>query len=468
MKYLSIILLAVFIIVGCSNEQAETNDNDTPIQEEPIKEVAQDSIEEDQEVEETVDENEESQITWEEIRATPAFPSSIEDLVHYPVGLFPSTAEDFDLEGLKEHVLQMPKLEENATEKDLYDFAKYIYSLLQGSKEDPRPIVQSIAMLNSDSPDKIASPDIQKEQYNVLIALDASGSMGHYLGNETRMEIAKAAIKEFAASLPEDANVGLRVYGHEGTGSNSDKELSCSANELLYGFTPYNETELNSVLDPIHPAGWTPLANALELAGKDLEAFAEENSRNIIYFVSDGIETCGGDAVKVGEQLKNLNVETVVNIIGFAVEKDESASLKTVADAAGGTYSDARNQQQLKSEFDRALREAYEWQSWKIKSQGETLYEKNRNDIDIRSWRNRLYLTTPGTVNRFNESLWHLKNHSYISEEQRIRLDEIIKEVIDNEVTMMDEYMEFLLSVNEEDFAQKWEEIENIYNSNTN
>ncbi|WP_029191178.1 hypothetical protein [Ornithinibacillus scapharcae] len=60
--------------------------------------------------------------------------------------------------------------------------------------------------------------------------------MGAYIGDKTMMQIAKESIKDFLEQVPEEANVSLRVYDHKGSSSNSDKELSCSTIEQLYGY----------------------------------------------------------------------------------------------------------------------------------------------------------------------------------------------------------------------------------------
>src|ERR1700750_245280 len=100
----------------------------------------------------------------------------------------------------------------------------------------------------------IGNPDIDdsryqyKENLNVMVILDASGSMANYEGNVTRMDAAKKAITEFVKGLPKEANVGLRIYGHKGTGNDSDKALSCSSSDLIYPLSMYNAENFESAL----------------------------------------------------------------------------------------------------------------------------------------------------------------------------------------------------------------------------
>ena len=47
-----------------------------------------------------------------------------------------------------------------------------------------------------------------------IIVLDASGSMVERINGETKIDIAKRAVRELVASLPDDTRLGLVVYSH--------------------------------------------------------------------------------------------------------------------------------------------------------------------------------------------------------------------------------------------------------------
>ena len=57
--------------------------------------------------------------------------------------------------------------------------------------------------------------EVYADTTNVMIVLDASGSMRGQIEGRTKMEIAKQAIREVLKTIPEDVRVGLRVYGHQ-------------------------------------------------------------------------------------------------------------------------------------------------------------------------------------------------------------------------------------------------------------
>lgn len=200
------------------------------------------------------------------------------------------------------------------------------------------------------------------------VVLDASGSMAAKSGSSTRMEEAKSAIRDFVAELPEGATVSLRVHGHEGSNSDADKARSCAASEEIYSGPPAGEGFANA-LDGVAPVGWTPLGKAITDARADIP---DDATTAIMYVVSDGEETCGGDPVKAARDVAASGVEPIVNVIGFAVAPDERASLEAIAGAGGGRYTDVRDGADLAKHFEEEherLRQA--WRDWKKATQGE-------------------------------------------------------------------------------------------------
>src|SRR5699024_2021797 len=109
------------------------------------------------------------------------------------------------------------------------------------------------------------------------------------------MDLAKDAVQSFAADLPNETNVMLQAYGHEGDNTNDGKEESCAAIENVYPLSPMEEDEFDEALTSFDATGWTPLADAIAQASDDLQEEADENADHFIYVISDGIETCDGD-----------------------------------------------------------------------------------------------------------------------------------------------------------------------------
>lgn len=353
-----LILFASLFLAACS----EKKESDVSTDSDNKGELTQPEEEKESEEKETAS-------LEELISALPEPSTTAEEIIHAAAGQYSGKRySDLTPEQQTEIIdvfKQLPKLGEKPTEQEIDLYWRTALSLFHEDFPDPANALHEVDV------EAFGSPDIEderfhfKEQLNVEIILDASGSMGNFIDGKTMMDIAKESITEFAASLPEGANIALRVYGHKGTGSDKDKELSCSSNELIYEMQGYDQGALDQALSGIKPAGWTPLANAIELAKNDLSQYDSESNTNIVYLVSDGIETCNGDPVVKAKELAESNIQPIVNVIGFDLDAKGQQQLKDVAEAAKGIYNNARNQEELKQELQKAKRIAEKWQEWK-------------------------------------------------------------------------------------------------------
>lgn len=178
--------------------------------------------------------------------------------------------------------------------------------------------------------------DVGTNHYALL--LDASGSMAAAASTGTRMDEAKAAVKDFAGQLPGGSTVSLRVYGHEGSNDDSGKAESCAASEVVFEGASSDHDGLSDAMEEVAPVGWTPLATAIEDAQGDIPAGATDS---IVYVVTDGIETCGGDPVAAAQALAETDIQPVVNVIGFQTGDADQAALAAIAEAGGGEFTAA-------------------------------------------------------------------------------------------------------------------------------
>jgi Ca-activated chloride channel family protein len=208
-------------------------------------------------------------------------------------------------------------------------------------------------------PESLGDTDL-KQNINIQLILDSSGSMAEQIGGETKLDIAKRTLNQFVGTLPKNANVGLRVYGHTGSNQEQDKALSCQGTELFYPFAPLDAAQFTSAIDSFEPRGWTPIATSLQAAQQDFAAFDGATNTNIIYLVSDGIETCDGDPVAAAKALRESNIQAIVNVIGFNVDAAAAQQLRAAAEAGGGAYFDARNAAELESVF----KDNFDWVAW--------------------------------------------------------------------------------------------------------
>ncbi|WP_342536152.1 VWA domain-containing protein [Sporosarcina sp. FSL K6-3508] len=219
--------------------------------------------------------------------------------------------------------------------------------------------------------EQVNQPTLKTAHYAILI--DASGSMRAMAGGKTRMDSAKDAVLDFAKQIPEDATMSMRVYGHKGSGNQADKQLSCTSTENYYS-GKFEEKAFREALGKVQPAGWTPIGLALETVKEDIPADAEEV---VVYVVSDGIETCGGDPVKAAGDLVAGNIQTVVNIIGYDVDNEGQTLLKKVADAGNGEFIYVNSEKELRK-YMRAQYEVIQkqWWEWKETSQKDAWDQK--------------------------------------------------------------------------------------------
>lgn len=246
----------------------------------------------------------------------------------------------------------------------------------------PQMVVDRWRMASFGSPDVGDARFYFRENFNVQIILDASGSMKEKIGDKTKMELAKEAIKEFAEALPQEAKISLRVYGHRGSGAEADKQLSCSSSDLVYQLQSYDAKKLDSALKQFEPNGWTSIAHSLRMAQQDMSAFHADKNTNVIYLVSDGIETCDGDPVAVAEELSQSDIMPLLNVIGFDVNAEGQKQLKEIATASEGLYANVTNREQFKQELERAREIALKWEQWKK----DALSEADAVLIDRKKW----------------------------------------------------------------------------------
>ncbi|MDN4161253.1 vWA domain-containing protein [Nocardioides abyssi] len=181
-----------------------------------------------------------------------------------------------------------------------------------------------------------AAADDEEDLGQLLLMLDASGSMKEPdPSGTTKMVAAKRALTSVVDTLPEDATVGLRVYG--------DRSDSCRDSRLVAPLTTLDRPALRSAIERTRPTGETPIAYSLKQAVEDL---GPEGRRTIV-LVSDGEETCAPDPCKAVRALVGSGVDLRIDTVGFGVGAPARSQLQCIADAGGGTYYDAADAEAL-------------------------------------------------------------------------------------------------------------------------
>ncbi|MDR6227067.1 vWA domain-containing protein [Desmospora profundinema] len=338
-KHSMIILLTLLLLVGCGQKPTDTVAD--PNNGEPKEEVRD---------------------RTEEV-IPPAATDPDEIFMQNPGSLMEGEV-DFNQAELRKKLEEMP---EGLSNEEILDHLVYYLA------QDYQSVYQELQAFDPTNQPNVETPDgeikrPELEQVNVFVLLDASGSMAAQVPGGVMMDLAKKAIHNFTRDLPEDAHASLYAYGHKGSNQAKDKKISCESIEEVYELSSYNESRFNQALDQIGPTGWTPLAAAIEETTKAVKE-TDENTRNIVYVVSDGEETCGGDPVQAAKELSETGAQTVINILGFNVDKQTQKQLLEMAKASNGSYKDVLSGSDLDSYLKAEQRRIErEWDMWRIKS----------------------------------------------------------------------------------------------------
>ena len=183
-------------------------------------------------------------------------PTTYEELAALPVGkladFHPDTANpEPTLEAFKD----LPDILSNPTQKELDYFYRELLKLAQDDFKGPEDLIKQMRFQAIGNPEIEDSRYHFKENLNVEIILDASGSMAQSAGDKIKMQAAKDSITQFVKQLPQGAKVGLRVYGHKGSNADSDMPLSCSSSDIVYSISPMDEGQFQDC-SPFRSADW--------------------------------------------------------------------------------------------------------------------------------------------------------------------------------------------------------------------
>lgn len=182
---------------------------------------------------------------------------------------------------------------------------------------------------------------------NLEIILDVSGSMNSKLGNSTRIGTARDVLRDLLGKIPDDFNVGLRVYAHRY--SWKDKQHSCTDTELLVPIQKLDRQRILSTVANLKPRGDTPLVYSVWQTPADLKPVGGGS----VLVITDGQETCqtNVDPAKAAEQLTAAGIPVTLNIVGFTLQgkekRDAEQLMRPFAEATGGHYYYAENGEAL-------------------------------------------------------------------------------------------------------------------------
>lgn len=200
-----------------------------------------------------------------------------------------------------------------------------------------------------------------KSENNVLFILDSSGSMAGQVSGQPKMQTAKKAVSSYIDKVPQSVNAGLMVYGHKGSNATKDKGVSCSGIETLYPLGKIDKEAFKAKVASFAPTGWTPIADSLQKAEKEVFTQKEKDNNSIV-LVSDGIETCDGDPCGEARRLRSLGISPIIDVIGFDVDEEARTQLQCIARVTNGKYYDARTEEEFNQAFEQLKKKAEEFE----------------------------------------------------------------------------------------------------------
>lgn len=185
----------------------------------------------------------------------------------------------------------------------------------------------------------------------ILFIVDFSNSMNERLGNKTKLNVALQTIKETLTMIPQNASVGLRVYGHK---TGFTPKQSCSASTLIAPIQPNNVMNIYSKLDSINAVGWTPITYSLKQAV--FFDFGDSSAPKRIILISDGGENCDESPCDFIIELMKYRDDIKIDVIALAIgDQEANNQLKCVALVTSGKFYNANTAAELKNSLQDSL-----------------------------------------------------------------------------------------------------------------
>lgn len=171
----------------------------------------------------------------------------------------------------------------------------------------------------------------------ILFMLDASRSMTGKWESARKIDVARNLLARMVDSLSkkEHVQMALRVYGHQSYVPPQD----CEDTRLEVPFSAGNAGKIQIKLKTLVPKGTTPIAYSLSQAADD---FPDDDCRNVIILITDGIEACEGDPCAVSRDLQKRGIVLKPFVVGIGLDPDFKETFNCV-----GKYYDASNEERF-------------------------------------------------------------------------------------------------------------------------
>jgi Ca-activated chloride channel family protein len=213
----------------------------------------------------------------------------------------------------------------------------------------------SILVLLAAYPSRAETADEQKPTCvdDAMLVFDASGSMAATdfpEGAPSRMDRVRQALVKVLPAASQTRRLGLMVYG---PGPNFN---TCNNVDLRLPPTSNAGKRIMHEVERLRPAGRTPLTSSVKQAAEILQ---HEHRPAVVVVLTDGQDTCGGDACRLAHDLKTLHPAITVHVIGYRLRSASGVELpfveRCLADVTGGIYATAETTEQLAAALSETL-----------------------------------------------------------------------------------------------------------------
>ena len=187
----------------------------------------------------------------------------------------------------------------------------------------------------------------------ILFIVDFSNSMNETIQGTTKIELALKSISNILSRLPNDINIGLRVYGHK---NSFNPITSCTASELLVSPKQNAQQNIISSLYSTKATGWTPITYSLKQAvNSDFINYPKSKKRIIL--LTDGGENCDENPCEYAMKLIQTRDDIFIDVIAFDLnDKKANDELRCTALVTKGKFYRANTHAQLLNSLEKSFK----------------------------------------------------------------------------------------------------------------
>ena len=163
-----------------------------------------------------------------------------------------------------------------------------------------------------------------------MVVLDLSGSMSRTSASgATRIGMARTALDEALASLPQDLEIGLTAFGHRQVGS-------CTDIEVLTEPRTGAGRAIAQLVRSARPRGETPIGGALEAAA---QAVGYTENKATLVLVTDGVtDACTVEFCQTVEALEGAAADLTIHVLGLGLSEEARERFACISQGTGGRY----------------------------------------------------------------------------------------------------------------------------------